>query len=171
VQNDPPPGVRYLPFLSISRDHGLTWSEPMMVAPPGVNNVNFPEIAAGSEGRIAITFPGTEAFAVNGGTAKNVTWNQYVVLTEDALAEEEEPLFLSATANDPGHPVHRGECLGRCDGWWDFIDIVISPEGQAWASGADDCIFRCEVPGDLTAMHAGRGIAIRQIGGPSLRAS
>jgi hypothetical protein len=161
--------VRSLPFLSISTDHGATWGAPRMVAPPGVNNVNFPEIAAGDAGRIAITFPGTTQYNVTGSTYKKTVWNQYVVVSEDAL--DPEPLFLSATANDPADPVHRGYCLGRCDGWWDFIDIVVSKAGEAWAAGVDDCVYRCVSPGDVVALKAGRGIAIRQIGGPSLRAS
>lgn len=158
---------RFLPFLSVSTDHGFTWGPAMMVAPPGVNNVNFPEIAGGDAGRIALTFPGTSTLVVNAQTDQDTVWNQYVVVTENAL--DPAPLFLSATANDPADPVHRGVCLGRCAGWWDFIDIVVSPQGEAWASGADDCVFRCVSPGDLGSLHAGRGIAIRQIGGPSLR--
>lgn len=150
-----------LPFLSISRDHGATWETPMMIAPPGVKDVNFPVIAAGDEGRIAINFPGTTAPSGN-----NRAWNQYVVVSDNAL--DANPLFLSATANDPADPVHRGACNGRCGGIWDFLDVVISAQGEAWAAASDDCAAACNT-GQTTSLHAGDGIAIRQIGGPSLR--
>src|SRR5205814_9454226 len=48
----------HLPYLAISRNHGATWSTPLMIAPPGVFEVNFPTITAGDPGKIAITFPG-----------------------------------------------------------------------------------------------------------------
>src|SRR5947209_3264586 len=53
-------GGHNLPFLSISRDHGEHWSTPLMVAPPGVHEVDFPTIDVGDPGKIAITFPRSE---------------------------------------------------------------------------------------------------------------
>lgn len=153
--------VRELPFLSISTDHGETWGAPMMIAPPGVVHTNFPVIAALGEGKIAINFPGTTQTDLN-----FAGWNQYVVVSDNALAAQ--PVFLSATGNDPADPIHRGACRGRCGGLWDFLDIVISPSGQAWAAASDDCITVCVTQGQTVAQHIGRGIAIRQIGGPLL---
>ena len=158
-------GAQRLPFLSISRDHGRTWEEPLMVAPPGVKDVNFPVIAAGDEGKIAINFPGSAQDAPSSGDRR--AWNQYVVVSDNAL--DANPLFLSATANDPADPVHRGACNGRCGGIWDFLDIVISEQGEAWAAASDDCAGGCNANANATLLHAGDGIAIRQIGGPSLR--
>ncbi len=155
--------VRHLPFLTISRDHGETWGDPIMIAPPGVNQANFPVISAGDEGRIAINFPGTTASIV----APKSPWNQYMVVSDNALAED--PIFLSATGNDPADPVHRGVCQGRCGGMWDFIDIIISPAGEAWAAASDDCITTCVTAARAESAHVGDGIAIRQIGGPRLR--
>lgn len=157
--------AKYLPLLTISRDHGATWSAPMMVAPPGVNHVNFPVVAAGDEGKIALNFPGTTH--ATGSNVKANAWNQYVVVSENAL--DDVPVFLSATANDPADPIHRGICRGRCGGMWDFIDVVVSPQGDAWGAASDDCIATCVTPGDLVSTKVGRGIAIRQIGGPKLR--
>jgi hypothetical protein len=155
-----------LPFLSISRDHGATWEAPMMVAPPGVKEVNFPVISAGDEGKIAINFPSTNADRPSSGDRR--PWNQHVVVSANAL--DPNPLFLSATANDPADPVHRGACNGRCGGIWDFLDIVISGQGEAWAAASDDCVGTCATGASNTVLKAGEGIAIRQIGGPLLRA-
>ena len=149
-----------LPYLSISKDHGATWSTPQMVAPPGVAQANFPVVAAGDPGHIAISFPTTTS------TKANRTWNQTVAITTDALAAT--PVYLSATGNDPADPIHRGACLGRCGGLWDFIDVQISAAGQLWTSTSDDCDTACNTS-KVTSMHVGDGIAIRQIGGPLLR--
>lgn len=48
-----------LPYLATSSDEGSTWSEPMMVAPPGVKEVAMPGIDVGSDGRIAIVYLGS----------------------------------------------------------------------------------------------------------------
>lgn len=152
-----------LPYLAISRDHGKTWGAPMMVAPPGVKNVNFPVIDAGDEGRIAINFPGT---TYGTQTSKKAEWNQYILVSTNAL--DESPVFVSATGNDEDNFVHRGECRGRCGGMWDFIDIHISSVGEVWAAASDDCFAKCDA-GTLESAHDGEGLVIRQIGGPKLR--
>jgi hypothetical protein len=149
-------GGGVLPFMVTSTDHGRTWSEPKMIAPPGVMQANFPVVAGGDPGEIAISFPSTTK------TTSTRLWDQTVVVSEDALSAN--PTFLSATGNPPTDPIHKGNCLGRCGGLWDFIDIQISAQGQAWVATSDDCIGSCP-----TASHAGDGIAIRQIGGPLLR--
>ena len=135
----------------------------MMIAPPGVKNVNFPTIDAGNEGAIAVNFPGT--IASSQGTRK-ANWDQYVVVSTNAL--DPSPVFLSATGNEPTDPVHRGACLGRCGGMWDFVDIHIAPSGEVWASASDDCLAACNT-GTLEQAHDGEGLVIRQIGGPKLR--
>lgn len=149
---------KILPYLSTSTDHGRTWSAPKMIAPPGVMQANFPVVAGGDPGKIAISFPSTT------GTSSTRAWSQTVVVTEDALSAD--PIFLSATGNPPNDPIHKGTCTGRCGGLWDFIDIQISSAGEAWVATSDDCIGSCP-----SAAHAGDGIAIRQIGGPLLRTS
>lgn len=151
-----------LPYLAISRDSGQTWGKPMMIAPPGVTESNFPVIAAGDPGKIAINFPSSTDEDRMGAERP---WNQHVVVSRNALSKN--PVFLSATANDPDDPVHRGNCNGRCAGMWDFIDIVIGPSGELWASASDDCVGMC-ISGLAYSLHNGEGIAIRQIGGPRL---
>jgi hypothetical protein len=157
------PATKMLPFLTISRDHGQTWGAPIMIAPPGVTHANFPVVSAGDEGKIAINFPATSVTTI----LTKSPWNQYMVVSDNALSAD--PIFLSATANDPADPVHRGPCLDRCGGMWDFLDLVISPAGEAWGSASDDCIGACATSGRAESAHVGDGIAIRQVGGPRLR--
>jgi photosystem II stability/assembly factor-like uncharacterized protein len=152
-----------LPYVSVSRDHGRTWGTPLMVAPPGVLETNFPAITAGDAGRIALTFPGNSTPA-RGDLRR--PWNSYVVVTTNAL--DARPLFTWTTANDPADPIHRGNCgPGRCAGMFDFLDIVASSrDGSIWATAVDTCIGDC-VSGTAEA-DAMDGVAIRQTSGPSL---
>ena len=151
-----------LPWMSVSTDHGATWGEPMMVAPPGVREVNFPVVTAGDSGRVALTFPGTTDPRRGSATRP---WNSYVVVTTNAL--DADPTFVSTTANDPADPIHRGACQTRCAGMFDFIDIDIShADGSIWASATDTCTGSC-VSG-LGGAGDAEGIAIRQLTGPWL---
>ena len=177
---------KHLPYLSVSTDNGTTWGKPIMVAPPGVKEVNFPVIEAGAEGRIAINFPGTE---VGDQDDKKRPWNQYIVASTNALSDN--PLFISTTANPVSDPIHRGDCLGRCAGMFDFLDIQISPhDGDIWATATDTCTndpddpeeaedetTNCvENPENLDGngpngagvANDEEGIAIRQLSGPNL---
>lgn len=140
-------GTYKLPFLATSTDHGLTWSKPLMIAPPNVREVaGFgPTIAAGANGKIAISFPGTTQ--TNQGDLTR-PWDYYVLTSLDALSTN--PTFVSNIANPATDPVHRGDCPGRCGNMLDFLDIVISPApGHAiWATVVDTCTSQaCRTPG------------------------
>ncbi|MBW3663890.1 MAG: glycoside hydrolase [Actinobacteria bacterium] len=165
-----------LPYLATSTDHGRSWSEPLMIAPPGVREVNFPTVVAGDRGRIAVTFMGT---TVGDEHDETRPWNSYVLVSTNALAPD--PLLVSAMANPPGDPVHRGDCQQLpCANIRDFLDIQLSPsDGAVWATAVDTCtaILFCdresvagvdEGTGELGAAVDSRGIAIRQLSGPQL---
>ncbi|MDQ3990809.1 MAG: glycoside hydrolase [Actinomycetota bacterium] len=159
-----------LPWLAVSRDHGRTFGAPMMVAPPGVTEVNFPEITAGEEGKVAITFPGNTS---SNRSNTRRPWNNYILVSTNVL--DERPLFVSTTANTLEDPVHRGNCgPGRCGPMWDFIDIVSSPlDGGVWSTISDSCESdSCRAPNgsmDTNIGSSGMGYAIRQVGGPTIR--
>jgi hypothetical protein len=159
-----------LPYLTMSTDHGRTWSAPLMIAPPGVEEVNFPTIDAGDAGRIAIHFPGT---VVGDRSDAQRPWNSYEVVSTNAL--DEDPLFVFALANDPENPIHRGNCgPGRCAGMFDFLDVLVPPPGVPeasqgfWAAATDTCDDNCERC--ATAADGAAGVAVRQTAGPALRA-
>jgi hypothetical protein len=164
------PDDQMRPWLSISRDHGMTWEEPLLVAPPGVSETNFPTVDAGDEGNVAITFVGSPAEspgALGGGDSAR-PWNYYVLASTNAL--DAEPLFLSTTANDPANPIHRGDCFSRCGGMYDFIDVVVGPAGRIWATASDTCASDGCVSGERGADGGvGVGLAISQVAGPLLR--
>jgi hypothetical protein len=178
--------VHSQPYLVISRDHGKHWGTPMMIAPPGVNETNFPTIDVGDPGRIAITFPGSTSTL--GHKDKTRPWNSYVVMSTDALSSN--PLFLSNIANPKYDPVARGDCANRCGRMYDFLDIVSAPrdQGRIFATAVDTCTayLSCSskrLPGNFdsddevqeeTAHDYGtsadmQGVIIRQVSGPALR--
>ena len=174
------------PYLTISRDHGRHWGTPLMIAPPGVNETDFPTIDVGDPGKIAITFPGTTSDL--GHKDKTRPWNSYVVVSTDALSRN--PLFLSNIANPKNDPVARGDCHGRCGRMYDFLDIVSAPgdQGRIFATAVDTCTayLSCNskrLPGNYdsddvvqeeTAHDYGvsadmQGVIIREVSGPALR--
>jgi hypothetical protein len=123
-------------FLATSTDHGRTWSKPLDVTPPGVHETNFPAVAAGDPGHVALTFPGTTA---DDRGDKFRPWDAYVVASSDAL--DTDPTFEASIFNDPRDPIHRGNCNGRCGGLFDFVKVIVSPhDGAFWAAVGDDCL-------------------------------
>jgi hypothetical protein len=168
-----------------------------MIAPPGVRQVNLPTIDAGSRGRIAVSFAGTtqppppprpvdptDLIGQLFGPTNNDfrPWNLYVVESTNALAGN--PMFVSATGNDPKDPINRGPCgdlaTGRCGLMFDFLDIGIDASGHAWATEVDtcthnqgrsgiDCVASTKpTPDGNTGSTSNVGVVVKQIGGPSL---
>lgn len=177
-----------LPYLSVSKDHGEHWSTPLMIAPPGVHETNFPTIDVGDPGKIAITFPGTTSAA--GTKDKTRPWNSYVIVSTDALSAN--PLFLSNIANPKNDPVARGDCSDRCGRMYDFLDVVSAPgdQGRVFATAVDTCtaasscnskrvsgndddsdIVTEETNHPYGASSDMQGVIIRQVSGPALRGS
>jgi len=166
-------GKYQLPFLARSTDHGRTWSKPLMIAPPNVREIaGFgPTVAAGANGKIAISFPGTTSS--NPGDLSR-PWDYYVLYSKNALSAN--PTFVSNIANPATDPVHRGNCPNRCGNMLDFLDIVISPApGHAiWATVVDTCtsLKNCKTNPDAVGFN-GRdndaadmvGMVARQVGG------
>ena len=147
------------PYLAISRDGGVTWSRPKMIAPPGVRMASLPALDVGSPGRIAMAYMGANP-------SDGDIWNGYVTITANAL--DASPLFYSASVNKPSDPLVRGGCgTERCQGAGDFFDVVIGPEGTAWAAFVDACVGRCK--DSAVGNNAADGIVGRLMGGPRLR--
>ena len=149
-------GADDLPYLGVSTDHGQSWRTPLMVAPPGVTVASFPAVYAGADGKVAVAYIGLTDPLGYETPGENMTWNAYMTIVYDALAET--PLLATVLANDPSDPIARGPCGNtRCGGLGDFIDLTIDPEGRPWAAFADMCRGDCLQPG--AAENAGGTIA------------
>lgn len=83
-------------YMSVSRDHAQTWSKPMMIAAPGVGNVELPAVAAGAPGHVAVTYYASKDPSAQLETA-------YITQTSDAT--DPQPLLYSGAINDPAHPI------------------------------------------------------------------
>jgi len=172
-----------MPYFAVSRDHGATWSSPVMVAMTGVTASKFNAIAAGAPGKVAFAHVGTtiaDPQDLPRGTCgalpalpceepaewADATWNAYVGILEDALAPE--LVIQTVMANDPADPLARGQCAGRCHGMTDFIDIQIGADGRPWASFVDVCVAACVE--DASVLFDGNlGLAATLLSGPALR--
>jgi hypothetical protein len=164
----------WMPYLAVSRDGGKTWGAPVPLAPPGLREATLPELAVGGVGKIALVYLGSldsprdiqgldcvkETVRCAGALASptppsrdaNATWGAFMAESVDALAPD--PTFYTAEINDPERPYVKGACGPlRCQQELDFLDVRIGPDGTPWASVIDE---------------AGRGVAARLWGGPSL---
>jgi len=135
----------YMIWYSYSRDQGDSWSEPMMVAAPGVTETGFPTIFAGSEGRVVIGYIGEVNDSATNAT--NIGWSGYMAIMTDAFADY--PLITSVAVNHPDDPLDITSDCGarRCGGFGDFIDVELDDEGRPWialahnTAGYDEAII------------------------------
>ncbi|MBW3582417.1 MAG: glycoside hydrolase [Euryarchaeota archaeon] len=182
-------------YLSVSKDKGLTWSEPANVTAPGVTAMKFPSLVAGSEGRIAFLYVGTEnPYGNDAGKLRegcidrsksycyeypdaynNSTWNAYVGISLNG--DSEEAVFVTTMANAADEPLKRGTCSGRCfgdkGGMYDFLDIDIDPtSGSVYLALVDVCSGECDGPGKgkFDVQEHSVGTVARQLGGVTLLA-
>jgi hypothetical protein len=107
-------------YLAMSRDDGLTWSMPRMIAAPGVNETAAPMVVAGKRGQVAVAYYGSKnspgipfpppcpfgVVSLNCPGYQNERWDAYITESWDALSMQ--PLFWSAALNDPADPVWYG---------------------------------------------------------------
>ena len=168
--------VDRLPYLSISRDHGLHWSAPMMIGAPGVNEAAEPLVLAGAKGQVVVTYYGSKnaplpfpapcgQFSLLCAGYQNEIWDTYVTETFNAL--DGNPLFWSATLNDPAHSTWYGASpssirideTGFVDGdkatngnglqgRLDYFGATMALDGTPWVGFAQECPNGLPVPGN-----------------------
>jgi hypothetical protein len=113
-------------YISISRDHAGSWSAPLMVAAPGVANVQRPAIAAGAPGHVAVTY-----YASRDPSAQLLT--AYITQTADAL--DAQPLFYSGALNDPAAPIFHDYGLSGGSPRTDFVGGAFDAPGTNYWAG------------------------------------
>jgi hypothetical protein len=140
-----------MPWYAYSRDQGMSWSEPMMVAAPGVNETGFPTIFAGDEGRVVIGYIGEVNDIANENATGGVGWGGYMAIMTNAF--EERPLITSVVVNSPDDPLDVTSDCGnvRCGGFGDFIDVELDDVGRPWIALAHNAAgFEEAIIGTLT---------------------
>lgn len=160
-----------LPYLVVSKDGGKTWSKPLMVGAPGLREANLPAMDLGSEGKLAFVYMGSENSPFRPGQEGDrdyakTTWNGYMTITPNAL--DKDPIFYTGTVNDKRDPLVRDTCgPGRCRAVYDFIDVVVGPDGTAWGAFVDGCISLCSTAGPANL--GSEAIVGHLRGGPKLK--
>ena len=157
-----------LPYLSVSRNGGYSWSKPMMVGYPGLGEVALATIDAGGPGKVAIAYYGTDD--VSGKIAKRnyekAEWDFFMTMSANVF--DKKPLFYSGPINDPRDPTALRECgPRRCYDALDFIDVVVGPDGTPWTSFVDNCTIECNPNSPEVQLTSGQ--VGRFVGGPSLK--
>jgi hypothetical protein len=118
--------------MSVSTDHGKTWSggtEPLIVSAP--------EVKATVLSAITVKSPGTVAIAYF-GSPDGTKYDGYLAESTNAL--DPQPVFLSATVNDPAQPLFPGGfdnnyAASLSGGDLDeFVQVKYAPDGDIWAS-------------------------------------
>jgi hypothetical protein len=90
-----------------------------------------------------------------------------MTLVSNALSDE--PLFYTSTVNDKNDPLIRQHCgPGRCAAVYDFIDVVIGPDGTPWGAFVDGCTTICATAKGASNMGSD-AIVGHLVGGPSLK--
>jgi hypothetical protein len=149
-----------------STDDGKTWSNPKMLAAPGLTENVHATVDAGKPGSVAVSYYGTDDVTGKIEDRKypqEVAWQAYMTISDNVL--DADPVFYSGVINDPDDPMARGACgPRRCYDAVDFIDAVIGPDGIPYGAFADSCVLPCLGGGGNTAAVVGSLVY-----GPKLR--
>lgn len=150
--------------MARSTDSGNTWdSDSLQVSPPEIISTAFPHADAGSPGRLAVAYLGSDDAHMLGEpdidgdpwdghphtAPAGVTYDLYVTFSLDALAPQ--PSFFTVKVTDD--PVQAGSiCISSGDcrdiggsnrNLLDFNDLHIDKDGRVHIAFADGCIGEC----------------------------
>ena len=178
------------PKVAVSHDKGLHWEPSVDVGANVINggpikNATFVAATAGSGGRAAVAFFGTETGGNNWpcGEGDDCSLSEQGVSTGIGARDLFTGiwyLYVSTTFDGgktwttqnvtPGDPIQRGGICngGTCRNLLDFMDIQIDKEGRVLVAGEDGCIAGCVngPPNSFTA----KGFITRQSGGKRMLA-
>jgi hypothetical protein len=110
---------------------GSTWSAPIRVSLPSIGSAVFPAITAGSAGRVAIVYNGTDQHVGKSQDAgPDTSWHTYAAVITNALGDGGLPIVTTGRVSH--RPITRGAIdfsLERGD-LLDFIDIDHDEQGR-----------------------------------------
>jgi hypothetical protein len=165
---------------SFSTNEGTTWSTPITIPTPGLNNNVFAWVAAGDNGRVDVAWYGTPATADPGNSTCGTTgggkggpdattngiWSLY--MTQTLNGHSPSPTFTAPILAGE-HYVHKGtiqtiiggQCGDRTLG--DFLQLRVGSRGEAQIAYADS--------NNADEPFAPHGMYVKQNGGSSVSAS
>jgi hypothetical protein len=114
----------YLPVLSWSADKGKTWSKPLRINPPAVVQSVMTAIAVAPDGRVGISYYGTEDKQV---------WTGYLAISDNPTAPV--PTFETAAVTRTGEPLMPEACCWA-SGPQEYTIARWAPDGSLWGAFA-----------------------------------
>lgn len=165
-------GFRTEPYVAVSRDRGVTWTNIKNTTPStlGIRNIQFPTMIAGDDNRAAFAFLGSKVPGNDQLSSYKGIWHLYVSVTTDGGRT------WTTTDVTPTDPVQRGFiCMKgiNCKGGrnlLDFMGMDIDRYGRIYVSYADGCIDFCVTNATWPSNKRHATIA-RQLSGPDLIAA
>jgi hypothetical protein len=179
------------PKVAVSHDRGLTWEPSVDVGANVINggpikNATFVAATAGSGGRAAVAFFGTETGGNNWscGEGDDCSLSEQGVSTGIGARDLFTGiwyLYISTTFDGgktwttqnvtPGDPIQRGAICGSstCRNLLDFMDLQIDKEGRILVAGEDGCVGPCVQGGGNS--FSSKGFITRQSGGNRMLAA
>jgi len=174
--------------VAVSHDKGLTWEPSIDVGANVLNgapvkNATFVAATAGSAGRAAVAFFGSETGGNNWACGESDNCSGDAGLFPRDPFEGVWYLYVSVTYDGgktwttqnvtPGDPVQRGGiCFGStCRNLLDFMDIQVDKEGRILVAGEDGCVGACvqsTAPAGTGNSFTAKGFVTRQSGGKRL---
>ena len=154
-----------LPYVATSRDHGRTWSDPLMVAAPGDHEIGMLTLAAGDAGRLSVGYMAT---TTNNPGDQTRPFTYRMAVSTEMLRPN--PLFVSDVVTLPTGT----KVLNRAgqSGLRDFLDQQLNPRtGRAGGTTGTSCLGKClqdpKTPSDVADP---LGYVVEQVSGPLLAA-
>ena len=152
-------GRDMLPYLVTSRDGGKKWSAPVRMSRPGIVETSLPTLDVGSSDNVVVGFMGSrDADGKDGFHEKTGTvWNGYLTYSKNGLSPRPNLEFVQVSPDSD--PLLRGDCAQvKCGPAYDFIDVVVAPDGTIWGAFVDGCTALCRT--ELMTNDAAAGIAV-----------
>ncbi|HUR26350.1 MAG TPA: sialidase family protein [Candidatus Thermoplasmatota archaeon] len=171
-------------YVIRSKDRFETYEGPFTVSPPEVRTTAFLGMTAGSDGRVAFGYLGTnDPAAIEDHVNATSVWYAYVTMTLDGGSAS--PTFVTVKASSD--PVQRGSiCMhDGCEpddpddnnsptnrNLLDFVDLHAGPDGRFFFAYADGCTSKdCLAPGGLPRDSRDSELVVARLAvGPSLQA-
>jgi hypothetical protein len=111
----------FLVHMAGSEDRGVTWSKDVVVSAPGVTQTTEPAIVANRDGRLGISYYGTE---------DDYTWTGYLAIVDDAARPA--MIIQSAAVTPPDKPLMSHPCCWA-NGLAEWTSVAFAPDGSLWA--------------------------------------
>lgn len=156
------PGGDNRMWLATSRDHGLSWSQAVVMTPT-LGTTTMPALVAGSPGRVAAAYYAVEDPATSNWTDEpgnlavpdhvpdHARWSLFVTYSLDALSESPTFHTYKVTGDDPiqvgGISTNSGDSDGAERNLLDFLDAQLDADGRLHVAFADGCTSdKCRGP-------------------------